>query len=141
MNILGPFIRNVIFSSFFDIHENEFRSILRAKNKHLITYRGFKGQRLKINHLLYLHFLELRKVCSDRIFWSEPNTVFLHIVSAETILFWHWPYVLWPLLTVHKCAETIQGRKLFKGGNYMRKYGISICTRYTKGLVISVRGP
>ena len=24
---------------------------------------------------------------------------------------------------VHKCVETIQGRKLFKGGNYMRKYG------------------
>ena len=30
-----------------------------------------------------------------------------------------------PKVTVHKCAETIQGRKLFKGGNYMRKYGIS----------------
>ena len=29
-------------------------------------------------------------------------------------------------VTVHKCAETIQGRKLFKGGNYMRKYGIQI---------------
>ena len=28
-------------------------------------------------------------------------------------------------VTVHKCAETIQGRKLFKGGKYMRKYGIS----------------
>ena len=28
-------------------------------------------------------------------------------------------------VTVHKGAETIQGRKLFKGGNYMRKYGIS----------------
>ena len=26
--------------------------------------------------------------------------------------------------TVHTGAETIQGRKLFKGGNYMRKYGI-----------------
>ena len=31
-----------------------------------------------------------------------------------------------PKVTVHKGAETIQGRKLFKGGNYMRKYGISI---------------
>ena len=29
-----------------------------------------------------------------------------------------------PKVTVHKCAETIQGRKLFKDGNYMRKYGI-----------------
>ena len=34
-------------------------------------------------------------------------------VSAETILFWIWPYVLWPLVTVHKSAKTIQGRKLF----------------------------
>ena len=52
------------------------------------------------------------------------DTVFPHIVSVETTLFWLWPYVLWPLETVHKSAETIQGRKLFKGGNYMRKYGI-----------------
>ena len=29
-----------------------------------------------------------------------------------------------PKVTVHNGAETIQGRKLFKGGNYMRKYGI-----------------
>ena len=28
-----------------------------------------------------------------------------------------------PKVTVHKCAETIQRKKLFKGGNYMRKYG------------------
>ena len=28
-------------------------------------------------------------------------------------------------MTVHTGAETIQGRKLFKDGNYMRKYGIS----------------
>ena len=55
---------------------------------------------------------------------SVSNTVFPHIVSAETILFWIQPYVLWPLVTVHTGAETIQGRKLFKGGNYMRKYGI-----------------
>ena len=33
------------------------------------------------------------------------------------------PYVLGPLITVHTCTETIQGRKLFKGGNYFRKYG------------------
>ena len=40
-------------------------------------------------------------------------TVFPWIVSAETVLFWIWPYVLWPLVTVHKSEETIQGRKLF----------------------------
>ena len=34
-------------------------------------------------------------------------TVFLQLVSAETILFWIWP------VTVHKNAETIQWRKLF----------------------------
>ena len=28
-----------------------------------------------------------------------------------------------PKVTIHKGVETIQGRKLFKGGNYMRKYG------------------
>ena len=28
-----------------------------------------------------------------------------------------------PKITVYKCEETIQGRKLFKDGNYMRKYG------------------
>ena len=28
-----------------------------------------------------------------------------------------------PKVTVHKGKETIQGRKLFKGGNYMRIYG------------------
>ena len=35
-----------------------------------------------------------------------------------------------PKVTVHKGAETIQGRKLFKGWNYMRKYGICNVTRY-----------
>ena len=31
-----------------------------------------------------------------------------------------------PKVTVHRGAETIQGRKLFKGGNYMRKYGMYV---------------
>ena len=29
-----------------------------------------------------------------------------------------------PKATVHKGAETIQGRKIYKGGKYMRKYSI-----------------
>ena len=33
-----------------------------------------------------------------------------------------------PKVTVHKGAETIQRRKLLKGGNYMRKYGMPIIT-------------
>ena len=36
------------------------------------------------------------------------------------------------MVTVHKGAETIQGRKLFKGGNYMRKYGIRKKSLYFK---------
>ena len=54
-------------------------------------------------------------------------TVFPHIVSAETILFGN------PKVTVHKGAETIQGRKLLKGGNYMRKYGIPKTTYLALG--------
>ena len=34
-------------------------------------------------------------------------------------------YTFLNLTFVHTGAETIQERKLFKGGNYMRKYGIS----------------
>ena len=44
-------------------------------------------------------------------FWK--HTVFPRIVSAETILFWLWPYVLWPLVTVHKSAETIRGNTVY----------------------------
>ena len=39
---------------------------------------------------------------------------------------------VWPKVTVHKCKESIQGRKLFKGGNYMRKHGIQ--GLYKKGV-------
>ena len=58
------------------------------------------------------------------------DTIFPHIVSAETTFFLHLEIqrsqYISPKVTVHKGAETIQGRKLFKGGNYMRKYGILI---------------
>ena len=55
--------------------------------------------------------------------FSLLHTVFPHIVSAETILFWLWLYVLWPLITVHKCAETIQGRKLYEEIRYVAHTG------------------
>ena len=35
-----------------------------------------------------------------------------------------WSQYIRSKVTVHKCAEDIQGRNLFKGGNYVRKYGI-----------------
>ena len=50
--------------------------------------------------------------------------------SFRVFFFLIWPYVLWPLITVHKCAETIQGRKLFKGGNYSSAetiWGNTVC--------------
>ena len=57
---------------------------------------------------------------------KKNKNVFPHIVSVETILF----LILKSKdqsqanqFTLHKCAEIIQGSKLFKGGNYMRKYG------------------
>ena len=34
--------------------------------------------------------------------------------SAETILTWIWPYVLWPLVTGHTDAETIRGNTVLK---------------------------
>jgi hypothetical protein len=42
------------------------------------------------------------------------HTVFSHIVSAETSLFLN--------LEIQR-SQCINVRKLFKGGNYMRKYG------------------
>ena len=71
-----------------------------------------------------IFYFHAKYIALSTFLFNFSTTIFLRIVSAETILFWILPYVLWPLITVHKCAETIQGRKLFKGGNYMRKYGI-----------------
>ena len=83
---------------------------------------------LNLFHACHNHFILQEHIFTGHNPPSILYTVFPHIVSVETILFWLWPYVLWPLITVHKCAESIQGRKLFKGGNYKRKYGIWECT-------------
>ena len=42
------------------------------------------------------------------------------------------------MVTVHTGAETIQGSKLFKGGNYSRKYGIHVAQKYAKQSQIKV---
>ena len=44
-----------------------------------------------------------------------------------------------PKVKVHKCAQTIQGRKLFKGRNYMRKYG-KLFTEKGRKLKLSAQG-
>ena len=80
-----------------------------------------------------------RKLCVFKLENWIVCTVFPRIVSAETILFWIWPYVLWPLVTVHKSVETIQGRKLFKGGNYSRKYGIYISMAFNQCCCIDLK--
>ena len=43
-----------------------------------------------------------------------------------------------PKVIVHTGAEPIQGRKLFKGGNYMRKYGMSLPSAW---VIESAYGP
>ena len=65
---------------------------------------------------------------------TKTDFIFPHIVSAETIFFLNLeiqrsPYIR-PKVTLNKCAETIQGRKLFKGENYMRNYGIAKKSSY-----------
>ena len=56
------------------------------------------------------------------VFVDQDTKIVIHgnysFLNLE-ILRWYCPKV-----TLHKCGETIQGRKLFRGRNYMRKYGI-----------------
>ena len=71
-------------------------------------------------------------------------TVFPWIVSSETILLWKWKmwkfsysfrimaifyFINWILV-----AETIEGGKPFKGGNYSRKYGIQWGKLFKEGI-------
>ena len=51
----------------------------------------------------------------------NEGTVFPHIVSAETILFWIWKSK--GHSAYGQRSQYINVRKLFKGRNYMRKYG------------------
>ena len=84
----------------------------------------------KQSSLLWNHFWTFW-TCPNWFGWVQNHlhTVFPHIVSTETILFLNLEIqesqYIRPKVTTHKCAETIQGRKLFKGRNYMRKYGMS----------------
>ena len=64
---------------------------------------------------------------------SDLTTIFPPIVSAETSLLWKWKMwkfsysfcvtVIFYFINWIVAAETIEGGKLFKGGNYSRKYG------------------
>ena len=66
---------------------------------------------------------------------SQYRIISANIVSAETILFWKckiWKFsysfrimAIFYFINWIVAAETIKGEKLFKGGNYLWKYGIS----------------
>ena len=104
--------------------EGQGRGIIMGVTR-LLLLRSFYY--IQTNFLYFFaHDCSLFFLFSDSSILFE-DTVFTRIVSAETILFWIWPYLLWPLTftswTWIVAAETIQGRKLFKGGNYSRKYG------------------
>ena len=78
----------------------------------------------------------------------SKNIVFSQIVSAETILFWKWK--MWKFLYSFRimaifffinwivATETIQGGKLFKGGNYSRIYGMYFCNKICTNWTVEV---
>ena len=71
----------------------------------------------------------------------QKSTVFPWIVSVETIFFWKWKMwkfsysfrimAIFYFINWIVAAETIEGGKLFKGGNYLRKYGTSTKISFT----------
>ena len=94
-----------------------------------------KAMKAKIGFFYNIWLTNLPQIVSPESSWTNnycsvtffknceihkiTTAVFPHIVSAEFFFEFGNPKV-----SVHNCAETIQGRKLFKGGNYMRKYGL-----------------
>ena len=71
----------------------------------------------KPHHQNYLSIIWLKSRYCISSYSFHGNYSFLNWKSKDS-------HYIRPKVTVHKGAETIQGRKLFKGGNYMRKYGI-----------------
>ena len=53
------------------------------------------------------------------------NVTFGHMYCDLWISTFKKEYFPWKLFAEIQAMETIQGRKLFKGGNYLRKYGTS----------------
>ena len=80
----------------------------------------------KISNLLALSMCSFKQINLITVFPHivSGNYSFLNLESQRS-------HHIRLKVTVHKGAETIQGRKLFKGGNYMRKYGILILVHTT----------
>ena len=80
---------------------------------------------------------QLPKICNTHYIYRISSYSFRGNYSFLNLEIQRSQYIR-PKVTVHKGAETIQGRKVFKGGNYMRKYGICISLRviYVKSQVL-----
>ena len=109
--------------------------------------------------LKFIYSFEIQHIQSKvrwrfhKILWPSQNTIFSHIVSAETILFWTWKskgHSASGPKSQYKCAETIQGRKLQGRKLQGRKYGMWTLSEFvlnknaqinSKGLLVSLFGP
>ena len=81
-------------------------------------------------HIYEIDFEYFRKICVGMATYSSLRNSFkkyMYRISANSFRgnysFLNLSLCTVTLITVHTGAETIQGRKLFKGGNYSRKYG------------------
>ena len=103
---------------------------------HYSIYRGtFFNQYLVLGMPLLIH---------------SHYTVFPRIVSAETILFWNWKLckfsysfrimAIFYFINWIVAAETMEGGKLFKGRNYLRKYGTHFFLKKQQSLLTSNDG-
>ena len=82
-------------------------------NSHNFTKHGFLTKALEFFSKMFLIPILVYRISS---YSFRGNYSFLNLEIQRS------KYIR-PKVTVHKDAETIQGRKLFKGGNYSRKYG------------------
>ena len=101
-----PIIINILFK--FQAQDIDLEYLFWRFEKHIILSE--KNQQFWW-HLFWWHSKFYRQQKQMAVKVLDQN--------AETILFWNWPYVLWPFITVHKSAETIQGRKLFAEIRYV----------------------
>ena len=89
--------------------------------------------------IIYIHIYEVwHQICKTR--WKLKDKTNRYRISANS---WIWPYVLWPLVTVHKSAETIQVRKLFAEVRYAhlisnRERCLRLCVLLVKSTECSI---
>ena len=107
------FQKNSRYANFSDLSTPSYAIFDQSKN---FRYANFSAV-FTPNYAIVSCVKKFRYHISSYTFCG--NYFFLHLEIQRS------QYIS-PKVTVHKGAETIQRRKLFKGGNYMRKYGILI---------------